>query len=148
MSSETSLMGLNLSVDNELLASAAREAIVASVAESLQMKDQLVHEFVKSMLTEKVRVEDGQPKRYSSDETCSRMEYYIRSALQEATREEIIKMLDEQRPLLREQIRNELAKTETRSKFVNMFIDSLTGTLENKYKAKVDVRFEKDQSLF
>lgn len=75
MSKETNLMGLNLSVDNELIASAAREAIVASVAESLEMKDQLVREFVKSVLTERVRIEDGKPSQYHGDKCCSRMEY-------------------------------------------------------------------------
>ena len=143
MAESTNLMGLNLSVDNDLIASAAREAIVASVAESLKMKDRLVEEFVHSMLTEKVRVEDGNPVRFSNDKTCSRMEYVVRCGIQEALKEELCKMLDETKPLLREQIRKELAKQKTREGLVEMFMSSLSDTMRNRYAAKIDVSFSK-----
>ena len=54
MAETKNLMGLNLSVDNEVIAQAAKEAIIAGIASSMEMKDQIVHEFVKSMLSERV----------------------------------------------------------------------------------------------
>lgn len=144
MSKETNLMGLNLSVDNELIAEAAREAIVASVAESLNMKDRLVQEFVKSMLTERVRVDDGKPSQYHGDRCCSRMEWYVRKAIQEATKEEIINMIEAQKPVIAEMVRKEFMSRNTQSQFVEMFMDALAGTFRNNYRAKVNVEFERD----
>ena len=59
MSDSKNLMGLNLSVDNELIAEAAKEAIIAGIASAMSNKEQIVHEFVKATLTERVLVEDG-----------------------------------------------------------------------------------------
>ena len=85
MAESKNLMGLNLSVDNDLVAEAAREAIVASIAASMSNKEQIVKEFVKSMLSERVLAENGEkPRGYSSERTCSRMEYCVRKALEDA----------------------------------------------------------------
>ena len=59
MAETKNLMGLNLNVDSELMAETAKEAIIAGVASGLEMKETLVAEFVKSMLSEQIRVEDG-----------------------------------------------------------------------------------------
>ena len=81
MADSKSLMGLNLSVDNDLIAEAVRESIIASVAAGLSNKEQIVSEFVKASLTERVLVEDGSKPRYSNDKTCTRMEYVVRKAI-------------------------------------------------------------------
>ena len=144
MAESKNLMGLNLSVDSDLVAEAAREAIVASIASAMGNKEQIVQEFVKSMLTERVLVEDGtRPRGYSSEKTCSRMEYALRKAIMEETGNEIAAMIEEQRPMLRELIRKEFLKKQTQSKLVEMFMDSLSGSMDNRYTTKIDVSFEK-----
>ncbi len=146
MSETKNLMGLNLSVDNDLIAEAAKEAIIAGIASSMEMKDQIVHEFVKSMLSERVLVEDGsKPRGYSSEKTCSRLEWVVRKHIIEMVREEVAKMVEEQKPLLREAVRKELMKSQTRSKLVDMFVKSLSDSLTNVYRTKIDLTFEESK---
>ena len=141
MAESKNLMGLNLNVDSELMAEAAKEAIIAGVASGLEMKESLVSEFVKSMLSEQVRIEDGRTKQYSSDKCCSRMEYIVRKAFNEIIKEELAKMLEEQKPVLRELIRKEFQKKQVQSQFVEMFMNSLTDSITNQYSTKINVEF-------
>lgn len=142
MADSKNLMGLNLSVDNDLIADAAREAIIAGIAATLSNKEQIVHEFVKASITERVLVEDGsKPRGYNSEKTCSRMEWIVRKAIIELVKEEVANMMEEQKPVLRELIRKEFKKMDTQSKFVQMFMDSLTDSITNRYTAKINVEF-------
>lgn len=145
MTESKNLMGLNLNVDSELMAEAAKEAIIAGVASGLQMKEQLIREFVKSMLSEQVRISDGRTKEYSGDKCCSRMEYIVRKAFNEIIKEELAKMLEDQKPVLRELIRKEFQKKQVQSQFVEMFIKSLTESITNQYRTTVNVEFKKEK---
>lgn len=142
MAESKNLMGLNLNVDSELMAEAAKEAIIAGVASGLEMKEQLVSEFVKSILSEQVRVEDGRTRQYSSDKCCSRMEYIVRKAFSEIIREELAKMLEDQKPVLRDLIRKEFQKKQVQSQFVEMFMKSLTDSITNQYSTTVNLEFK------
>lgn len=148
MSESKNLMGLNLNVDSELMAEAAKEAIIAGVASGLEMKESLVSEFVKSMLSEQVRIEDGRTKQYSSDKCCSRMEYIVRKAFSDIVREEIAKMLEEQKPVLRELIRKEFQKKPVQSKLVEMFMASLTESITNQYRTTINLEFAEKKDRY
>ena len=148
MADTKNLMGLNLNVDSELMAEAAKEAIIAGVASGLQMKEQLVSEFVKSMLSEQVRISDGRAKEYSNDKCFSRMEYIVRKALTEIIREELAKMLEEQKPVLRDLIRKEFQKKQVQSQFVEMFMKSLTDSITNQYSATVSLEFKERRERY
>lgn len=140
----TNLMGLNLSVNSELIADAVRETIIASIAEGLGNKEAIIHEFVNSVLTDRVLVENGErPRGYSSEKTCSRLEYVIRKAIMEIVREEMINMIEEQKPVLRELIRKEFAKKNVQSELVQMFMDSMKGVIESPYRAQINIGFER-----
>lgn len=141
----TNLMGLNLSVNSELIADAVRETIIASIAEGLGNKEAIIHEFVNSVMTDRVLVENGErPRGYSSEKTCSRLEYVIRKAIMEIVREEMINMVEEQKPVLRELIRKEFAKKNVQNELVQMFMDSMKGTIENQYMTKINIGFERE----
>lgn len=148
MAESKNLMGLNLNVDSELMAEAAKEAIIAGVASGLEMKESLVSEFVKSMLTEQVRVEDGRTRQYSSDKCCSRMEYIVRKALSDIAREELINMLEDQKPVLRELIRKEFQKKQVQSQFVEMFMKSLESSISNTYRTEINVEFKETRERY
>lgn len=140
----TNLMGLNLSVNSELIADAVRETIIASIAEGLGNKEAIIHEFVNSVMMDRVLVENGErPRGYSSEKTCSRLEYVIRKAIMEIVREEMINMVEEQKPVLRELIRKEFAKKNVQSELVQMFMDSMKGAIENPYRAQINIGFER-----
>ena len=148
MADSKNLMGLNLNVDSELMAEAAKEAIIAGVASGLEMKESLVSEFVKSMLSEQVRIEDGRTKQYSSDKCCSRMEYIVRKAFSDIVREELAAMLEEQKPVMRELIRKEFQKKPVQSKFVEMFMASLTESITNQYRTTINLEFAEKRDRY
>lgn len=148
MTESKNLMGLNLNVDSELMAEAAKEAIIAGVASGLEMKDQLVSEFVKSMLSEQVRISDGRAKEYSSDKCCSRMEYIVRKAFNEIIKEELAKMLEEQKPVLRDLIRKEFQKKQVQSQFVEMFMKSLTESITSQYSTTINLEFAERRNRY
>ena len=148
MADTKNLMGLNLNVDSELMAEAAKEAIIAGVASGLEMKEQLVSEFVKSMLSEQVRVEDGRTRQYTSDKCCSRMEYIVRKAFSDIIREELAKMLEDQKPVLRDLIRKEFQKKQVQSQFVEMFMKSLTDSITNQYSTTINMEFKERRERY
>jgi len=148
MADTKNLMGLNLNVDSELMAEAAKEAIIAGVASGLEMKEQLVSEFVKSILSERVRIADGKTSDWSGDKCCSRMEYIVRKAFNEIIKEELAKMLEEQKPVLRDLIRKEFQKKQVQSQFVEMFMKSLTDSITNQYSTIVNLEFKEKRDRY
>ena len=148
MADTKNLMGLNLNVDSELMAEAAKEAIIAGVASGLEMKEQLVSEFVKSILSERVRIADGTTSDWSGDKCCSRMEYIVRKAFNEIIREELAKMLEDQKPVLRDLIRKEFQKKQVQSQFVEMFMKSLTDSITNQYSTTVNLEFKEKRDRY
>lgn len=146
MAESKNLMGLNLNVDSDLIAEAVKESIIAGIAAGLNNKEQIIQEFVKASLTERVLVEDGsKPRGYSSEKTCSRMEYNVRKALSEIAKEELASMLEEQKPVLRDLVRKEFQKEQVQSQFVEMFMTSLTGSITSRYSTKVNLEFTKEE---
>ena len=146
MAENNNLMGLNLSVNSELIADAVRETIIASIAEGLGNKDAIIREFVNSVLTDRVCVEDGsRPQGYRNEKTCSRLEYTIRKAITEVAKEELMNMVEEQKPVLRELIRKEFAKKNVQSGLVQMFMDSMKDTIAYPYRTKINIDFERDR---
>lgn len=144
MAENNNLMGLNLSVNSELIADAVRETIIASIAEGLGNKDAIIREFVNSVLTDRVCVEDGsRPRGYRDEKTCSRLEYTIRKAITEVAKEELMNMIEEQKPVLRELLRKEFAKKNVQSGLVQMFMDAMKSTIEYPYRTKINIDFEK-----
>lgn len=143
MAESNNLMGLNLSVNSELIADAVRETIIASIAEGLGNKEEIIHEFVKASLTDRVRVDNGDtPKNWGQEETCSRLEYTMRKAITEIAKEELTAMVEEQRPVLREMIRKEFAKKSVQGELVDMFLNSMKRTISNPYRTIVNIGFE------
>lgn len=145
MAESKNLMGLNLNVDSDLIAEAVKESIIAGIAAGLNNKEQIIQEFVKASLTERVLVEDGsKPRGYSSEKTCSRMEYNVRKALSEIAKEELASMLEEQKPVLRDLVRKEFQKEQVQSQFVEMFMAALAGSITSRYSTKVNLEFTKN----
>lgn len=139
------LMGLNLSVNSELIAEAVKETIIASIAEGLGNKEAIIHEFVSSVLTDRVLADDGgKPIGYRDEKTCSRLEFVIRKAIIDITKDELTNMIEEQKPVLRDLIRKEFLKQNVQKGLVDMFMKSMRDSITAPYRTKVDVNFIRD----
>ena len=69
------------------------------------------------------------------------MEWYVRKEIIEVVRAEVANMVEEQKPAIRELVRKEFKNTKTQSKFVEMFIDSLTESITSQYRTTINVEF-------
>ena len=142
---KNNLMGLNLSVNSELIAEAVKETIIASIAEGLGNKEAIIHEFVSSVLTDRVLVDDGgKPIGYRDEKTCSRLEFVMRKAIIDITKDELTNMIEEQKPVLRDLIRKEFLKQNVQEGLVDMFMKSMRDSITAPYRTKVDVNFIRD----
>lgn len=142
---KNNLMGLNLSVNSELIAEAVKETIIASIAEGLGNKEAIIHEFVRSVLTDRVLANDGgKPRGYGDEKTCSRLEFVIRKAIIDITKDELTNMIEEQKPVLRDLIRKEFLKQNVQEGLVDMFMKSMRDSITASYRTMVDVNFIRD----
>lgn len=142
-----SLMGLNLSIDNELIASAVQESIVGAIAASMGNKDLIINEFVKSILTERVLEDGREPRGYSREKTISKLEFYVRKAITEELKEQLAIMVNEFRPKIRESFRTEFAKKSVQNNLVNAFIDSIIKSVDERWYTTIefDIHKRKDE---
>lgn len=76
------------------------------------------------------------------------MEYIVRKAFNEIIKEELSKMLEEQKPVLRDLIRKEFQKKQVQSQFVEMFMKSLTDSITNQYSTIVNLEFKEKRDRY
>lgn len=64
--------------------------------------------------------------------------------IREIVKEEMKKLVEEKRPKMQEIIRKELNKKATLDKFVDAFISSNLDNLDNNWRTKISVEYQKD----
>ena len=139
----TTIVGLNLDIDDNYLAEAIKNTVMTSIVETLD-KDKIVSGLVNTVLETKVDKE-GCISRYSSDNTYTLLEVYVNKMIREAIKEEMKKIVEEKKPKMQEIIRKELNKKATIDKFVNAFISCNLDNLDNDWRTKISVEYEKNK---
>lgn len=138
---KNNILGVDLKIDQEYIGKCIEEIIKASMIEALDMKNQFAEECVKNLLNQKVD-SNGKPSTSSWDKDTL-LNYHLRKVLSDATKEEMLSIMEEKKPQIRELIRKELNKKSTVDKFVNSFFTNVTDTLANDWKTKINIQFEK-----
>jgi len=137
------IMGIDLNVDHNFLEAAVRDTVLTAIASAMD-KEEVVQAIVHEALSMKVD-EDGKVNSYSNYNRYTVLEYYVKTAI----RDEAVKMakeiIDEKTPLIRENVRREFERQETVDSLVGAFMKSLTSTLKNEWRCKVDVSFDRDR---
>lgn len=141
----SNIVGLNLDIDDDYLAEAIKNTVMTGIAETLD-KDKIVSGLVNTVLETKVD-KNGCISRYSSDNIYTLLELYVNKMLRDVIKEEMKKLVEEKRPKLQEIIRKELNKKATIDKFVNAFISSNLNNLDNDWRTKISVEYEKNKDL-
>ena len=137
------IVGIDLNIDDNYLNEAVKSIVMTGIAESLD-KDKIVNGLVKSVLETKVD-ERGKISSYSSDNRYTLLEVYVNNIIREIVKEEMKKLVEEKRPKMQEIIRRELNKRATLDKFVDAFISNNLDNLDNNWKTKISVEYEKNK---
>lgn len=116
---------------------------MTGIAESLD-KEKIVNGLVKTVLETKVD-EEGKISSYSRDNRYTLLEVYVNKIIREIVKEEMKKLVEEKRPKMQEIIRRELNKRATLDKFVDAFISNNLDNLDNNWKTKISVEYEKNK---
>ena len=143
---EKNVLGLDLKIDQEYIGKCIEEVVKAGMIEALDMKNQFASECVKNILRQRVDKE-GRPSTSSWDKDTL-LDYYLRKVISDTAKEEIIAIMEESKPRIRELIKKELSRKGTIDNFVNSFFVNVTDTLTNSWKTKIDIKFEEDKETY
>ena len=136
------IVGLDLNIDQDYLAEAVKQTVMMGISESLNGKNEIVSQIVKMVLSTKVD-KNGKISNYNSDNKYTLLEFYVRSAIEEITRDELQALVNERKPGITQAIRTELAKKVNYTKFVDSFFAGVESALDNTWVPKINVEFAK-----
>ena len=139
----SNIVGLNLDIDDDYLAEAIKNTVMTGIVETLD-KDKIVSGLVNTVLETKVD-EKGCISSYRSDNKCTLLEVYVNQMIRDIVKEEMKKIVEEKRPKMQEIIRKELNKKATIDKFVDAFISTNLDNLDNTWRTKISVEYEKNK---
>lgn len=136
------IVGIDLNIDDNYLNEAVKSIVMTGIAETLD-KDKIVSGLVNAVLETKVD-ESGEISSYSRDNRYTLLEVYVNKMIREIVKEEMKKLVEERRPKMQEIIRKELNKKATLDKFVDAFMSSNLDNLDNNWRTKISVEYQKD----
>lgn len=136
------IVGLDLNIDQDYLAEAVKQTVMMGISESLNGKNEIVSQIVKMVLSTKVD-KTGKISNYDRDNKYTLLEFYVRSAIEEITRDELQALVNERKPEITQAIRAELAKKVNYTKFVDSFFTGVESALDNMWVPKINVEFAK-----
>lgn len=139
----SNIVGLNLDIDDDYLAEAIKNTVMTGIVETLD-KDKIVSGLVNTVLETKVD-EKGCISSYRSDNKYTLLEVYVNQMIRDIVKEEMKKIVEEKRPKMQEIIRKELNKKATIDKFVDAFISTNLDNLDNTWRTKISVEYEKNK---
>lgn len=135
------IVGIDLNLDENYLNETVKKIVMTGIAETLD-KDKIVTGLVSAVLETKVD-EKGCISNYKSDNRYTLLEVYVNRVIREVIKEEMKRLVEEKKPKLQEIIRKELNKKATLDKFVNAFINDNLSNLDNDWKTKINIEYEK-----
>ena len=136
------IVGIDLNIDDNYLNEAVKSIVMTGIAETLD-KDKIVSGLVNAVLETKVD-ESGEISSYSRDNRYTLLEVYVNKMIREIVKEEMKKLVEEKRSKMQEIIRKELNKKATLDKFVDAFMSSNLDNLDNNWRTKISVEYQKD----
>lgn len=136
------IVGLDLNIDQDYLAEAVKQTVMMGISESLNGKNEIVSQIVKMVLSTKVD-KTGKISNYDRDNKYTLLEFYVRSAIEEITRDQLQALVNERKPEITQAIRAELAKKVNYTKFVDSFFTGVESALSDTWVPKINVEFAK-----
>lgn len=138
----SNIVGIDLNVDDNYLAEAAKQAVMVGIAERLD-KDKIVSGLVNTVLETKVD-RNGAVSSYNPDNKYTLLEIYVNKILRETVKEELANLVEEKKPQLKELIRKELNKKATLDKFVDAFLQANLDNLSSNWRTTINLEYKNE----
>lgn len=138
---EKSALGMTMQINEEFINNLAKQMVSESIMATIGGGDKFVQQIIADILRTKVNPDNGRVESYSS--SIPYIQYLINKVIREEVAGTIQEVLDEKRQQIRECIRAELLKDKTIEAFYQGFVETVIGSIEQRYYTKINVNFEK-----
>ena len=135
-------LSMGIEIDKELIESNVSNAVCVAIASALGDKDELIVKAVKAVVSSYVDTE-GRPCSSSSYRATPYLKYLAEQSIKESVKNEIAKMVEENKEQFSQAIRTELNKPSVRQQMAAAFIDAVIGAAQQDWKMPVTVSFNR-----
>lgn len=136
------IIGLN--IDDSIIKNAVMQTTKAAILESMSdsgLAEQIVHEVLNIKVDRQGNVATSS---YERKYGMTWLEYTVKKAIQEEVHTTLKEAVEENRPAIRDAIKRELEKDDTRDGMVNEFMKSVIDTLACSWCPTVNVEFKRE----
>lgn len=133
-------LNMGIEIDRELIENNVSHAVCAAIANALGDSDELVSKAVKAVVSSYVDTE-GRPCSSGSYRATPYLKYLAEQSIKESVKNEIAKMVEENKEQFSQAIRAELNKPSARQQLAAAFIDAVIGAAQHDWKMPVTVSF-------
>lgn len=140
---EKNALGMTMQINEEFINNLAKQMVSESIMATIGGGDKFVQQITADILKTKVNPDTGRVESYSS--SIPYIQYLINKVIREEVAGTIQEVLDEKRAEIRESIRAELLKDKTIDAFYKGFVETITDSIECRYRTSIHVNFEKPE---
>lgn len=136
------IVGLDLKMDEKFLAESVVEIVRGAIVQALGDPTEIVRNSVNSVCNQYVN-ERGEQCKKDSWHSKPYLEYLAERTIETTVREEMVKVIEENKEQFTEEIRNQLKSKNFRAKTAEAFIDTMVRSAEVTYKMPITVNFDR-----
>lgn len=138
-------LNMGIQIDKELIENNVSNAVCVAIASALGDKDELIVKAVKAVVSSYVDTE-GRPCSSGSYRAIPYLKYLAEQSVKESVKNEIAKMVEENKEQFSQAIRAELNKPSVRQQLAAAFLDSVIGAAQQDWKMPVTVSFNRSEN--
>lgn len=138
-------LNMGIEIDKELIESNVSNAVCVAIASALGDKDELIGKAVKAVISSYVD-SDGRPCSSGSYRAIPYLKYLAEQSIKESVKNEIAKMVEENKEQFSQAIRTELNKSSVRQQLAAAFLDAVIGTAQQTWKMPITVSFNRHEN--
>ena len=135
-------LSMGIEIDKELIESNVSNAVCVAIASALGDKDELIGKAVKAVVSSYVDSE-GRPCSSGSYRAIPYLKYLAEQSVKESVKNEIAKMVEENKEQFSQAIRAELNKSSVQQQLAAAFLDAVIGAAQQNWKMPVTVSFDR-----
>ena len=138
-------LNMGIQIDKELIENNVSNAVCVAIASALGDKDELIGKAVKAVVSSYVDTE-GRPCSSGSYRAIPYLKYLAEQSIKESVKNEIAKMVEENKEQFSQAIRAELNKPSVRQQLAAAFLDAVIGAAQQDWKMPVTVSFTRSEN--
>ena len=138
-------LNMGIQIDKELIENNVSNAVCVAIASALGDKDELIRKAVKAVVSSYVDTE-GRPCSSGSYRAIPYLKYLAEQSIKESVKNEIAKMVEENKEQFSQAIRAELNKSSVRQQLAAACLDAVIGAAQQNWKMPVTVSFTRSEN--